>query len=118
LKLKFIFKKAKGSINLKTYLDTTRLAFPWIIVDLNQIELPGDCYPVSKKCCKSYKEGKACKKCPRFRDWNYLMSWTPVRLDPQNSGRGERLTLSFSCETQLSESRRVIQESLSILEPV
>ena len=35
---------------------------------------------MSKKCCKSYKEGKACKKCPRFRDWNYLVSWKPAQL--------------------------------------
>jgi hypothetical protein len=118
LKLKFIFKKAKCSINIKTYLDTTPCLVPWSVVDLNQIESPGDCYSVSKKCCKSYQEGKACKKCPRFRDWNYLMSWTPVQLDPQNGGRRNGLSLSLSYQTQLSESRRVIQESLPILEPV
>ena len=61
---------------------------------------------MSKKCCKSYKEGKACKKCPRFRDWNYLMSWKPIQLEPQNDGRGEWLKGSLSsCETQLRESR-------------
>ena len=39
---------------------------------------------MSKKCCKSYKEGKACKKCPRFHDWNYLMSWKPT-TNPKTS---------------------------------
>lgn len=73
---------------------------------------------MSKKCCKSYKEGKACKKCPRFREWNYLMSWKPVQFDPQDGRTGDGLSLSFPYETQLSESRRVIQESLPILEPV
>ena len=74
---------------------------------------------MSKKCCKSYKEGEACKKCPRFRDWNYLMSWKPVQLQPQNDRRGEWLQDSLpSCETQLRRSRGLMQNPLPILESV
>ena len=61
---------------------------------------------MSNKCCKSYKEDKACKKCPRFRDWNYLMSWTPAQLDPQNGRRGEGLNLSSPCDTGIAANTR------------
>lgn len=74
---------------------------------------------MSKKCCKSYKEGKACDKCPRFRDWNYLMSWNPVESEPQNGVTGQWLKCSFSpCETPLRESRRLMQDPLPILQSV
>jgi len=72
---------------------------------------------VSKKCCKSYKEGKACKKCPRFHDWNYLMSWKPIQ--PEDGGRGEWLQSPLSsCETQRRVPCRFRQEILPILEAV
>ena len=74
---------------------------------------------MSKKCCKSYKEGEACKKCPRFRDWNYLMSWQPVQLEPQNQGRAEWLKDSLSsCETRLRGPRCLMQDPPPVLESV
>jgi len=122
--MKFIFKKNKLYINTKDLtlrpIGETACFGPLGMIDLN----PSSCkeserYPVSKKCCKSYKEGKACKKCPRYRDWNYLMSWKPVQLEPQNDGRGEWLKGSLSsCETQLRGSRRLMQYPLPVLESV
>jgi hypothetical protein len=72
---------------------------------------------VSKKCCKSYREGKACKKCPRFHDWNYLMSWKPMQ--PHDGARGEWPQSSLSsCEMQRQEPCRLRQDILPILEAV
>ena len=74
---------------------------------------------MSKKCCKSHQEGKACKKCPRFRDWNCLMSWKPVQLEPHIGGSGDCLKGSLStCGTQPRELRRLMQDPLPRFELV
>src|SRR5258706_10815106 len=66
-------------------------------------ELRGERDPVSKKCCKSYKAGKACKKCPRFCDWNYLMSWKPVQPEPGSAKREMPANFLPSSETRCME---------------
>lgn len=70
---------------------------------------------MSKKCCKSYKDGKACKKCPRFKDWNYLMTWEPERLERSQLGEWTQNSCA-SCEPQHLETRHWMQDGLPVLQ--
>ena len=74
---------------------------------------------MSKKCCKSYKDGEACKKCPRFRDWNYLMNWEPDKRAVQIEAGTEWLADSFSCYgIERREPVQALPELLPVLEAV
>lgn len=72
---------------------------------------------MSKKCCKSYKKDKACKKCPLLRDWYHLMNWNQVQPELYHRRTGDWSKRSPAVgEIQLRESCPV--GPLSILEPV
>ena len=106
MKLKFIFKIAIRALS------------PVGVANWDPSSCEESLYPVSKKCCKSYKEGKACKKCPRFHDWNYLMSWKPIQPQDGRPGGEWPQVSTPSCETRLREPCRLRQDVLPILEAV